>query len=56
MEMKSNYTDAYVAKALVEPDKYLTLYKIKKRVKYLLKILNYLLLIVVGLFFVYPFL
>lgn len=29
--------------------------KIKKRLKYILKILNYLLLIGVGLFFVYPF-
>ncbi len=56
MEMKSNYTDAYVANAVAEPNKYLALYKIKKRVKYLLKILNYILLIVIGLFFVYPFL
>lgn len=48
-------TDAYSAKHLEEKNKYLFLVKIKKRVKYVLKILNYLLLIAVGLFFVYPF-
>ena len=48
-------TDAYSAKHLDEKDKYLTITRIKKRIKYIFKIINYILLIGVGLFFVYPF-
>ncbi|HRT68964.1 MAG TPA: carbohydrate ABC transporter permease [Bacilli bacterium] len=53
---KLNFTtDAYSAKQLEETKKYLFAVKVKKRIKYVLKIINYLLLIGVGLFFVYPF-
>lgn len=48
-------TEAYSAKKLEETKNFLLVTKIKKRIKYLFKIFNYLLLIGVGLFFVYPF-
>lgn len=48
-------TNAYCPKAIEETKQFLTRNRIKKRIKYVLKIINYLLLIVVGLFFVYPF-
>ena len=51
----SSLTPAYVAKEIKNTEKFLRWVKIKKRLVYLLKILNYLLLIAVGLVFVYPF-
>lgn len=48
-------TNAYTAKVLERGKNYLTINRIKKRIKYVLTILNYILLIGVGLFFVYPF-
>ena len=55
MDNKKNYTNAYEAKEITNNDNFLLLVKIKTRLKYLLKILNYIILIVIGLFFVYPF-
>lgn len=49
------YTNAYVAKEVEETKKFLIVNRIKSRIKYVLKIVNYLILIIVGLFFVYPF-
>ncbi len=48
-------TAAYIAKHVEETRKFLFVNKLKKRLKYVLKILNYILLIGTGLFFVYPF-
>lgn len=55
MDNKKNYTNAYEAREITNNDNFLLLVKIKTRSKYLLKILNYIILIVIGLFFVYPF-
>lgn len=56
MEVKNKvYTNAYIATEITDQDKFLVINKIKSRVKYLFKIINYLVLIIVGLFFVYPF-
>lgn len=54
-ENRKIYTNAYEARKITNNDKFLFIVKVKARLKYLLKILNYLVLIVVGLFFVYPF-
>lgn len=48
-------TNAYNAKVLERGKNYLAINRIKKRIKYVLTIFNYILLIGVGLFFVYPF-
>jgi len=48
-------TDAYSPKHIEETEKFLFLNTLKKRIKYVLKIMNYLILIGMGLFFVYPF-
>ncbi|HBR01777.1 MAG TPA: sugar ABC transporter permease [Ruminococcaceae bacterium] len=48
-------TDAYSPKHIEETEKFLFLNRLKKRVRYVLKIMNYILLIGVGFFFVYPF-
>lgn len=49
-------TKAYTPKAVENTKQFLFVTRLKRRVKYVLKILNYILLILVGLFFVYPFL
>ena len=48
-------TPAYVPRQLENTEKFIRRVKIKKRLLYVLKIVNYLLLIAVGLVFVYPF-
>lgn len=48
-------TPAYVPHQLENTEKFIRRVKIKKRLLYVLKIVNYLLLIAVGLVFVYPF-
>ena len=56
MEIKTTYqTNAYSPKEIVETKKFLYANAVKKRIKFCLKIINYLLLLGVGLFFVYPF-
>ncbi len=55
MNSENTFTEAYKAKISVDRNRFLFLNRLKRRVKYILKIINYLLLIGVGLFFVYPF-
>lgn len=55
MQKLSFKTDAYTAKHIEENRSFLFFNKLKKRAGYVLKILNYILLIGIGLFFVYPF-
>ena len=48
-------TKAYAPKEIKDTKRFLFWVRVKRRLLYLLKILNYLLLIAVGLMFVYPF-
>ncbi len=48
-------TDAYSPKHIEDTEKFLFLNRLKKRIKYILKIVNFIILIGIGLFFVYPF-
>lgn len=48
-------TDAYSPKEIKNKERFIFWVKVKKRLLYCLKIINYLLLIAVGLVFVYPF-
>ena len=48
-------TKAYAPKEIKDTQRFLFWVRVKRRLLYLLKILNYLLLIAVGLMFVYPF-
>lgn len=54
-EKQSPITKAYSPREIKDTQKFLLWVKIKRRLRYCLKILNYLLLIGVGLMFVYPF-
>lgn len=51
----NQFTKVYAPKAIKETNKFLLWVKVRKRLLYVLKILNYMLLIGVGLLFVYPF-
>ena len=54
-EPTTAWTKAYLPKEIRDKEKFLLWVKVKKRLLYCGKILNYLLLIGVGLLFVYPF-
>ena len=51
----STLTKAYQPREIHNKQRFLLWVKVKHRLLYCLKILNYILLIAVGLFFVYPF-
>lgn len=55
IERLSFNTDAYSAKHIEESKKFLFMSRLEKRVKYVFKVMNYILLIGIGIFFVYPF-
>ena len=50
-----NYTDAYSPKEIKDKEKFLLWVKVKKRLIYILKVLNCIFALGVGLMFVYPF-
>lgn len=54
-QQKSAFTKAYYPKEIKDKEKFLLWIRVKHRLLYCLKIINYLLLIAVGLMFVYPF-
>ena len=54
-QQKSAFTKAYYPKEIKDKEKFLLWVRVKHRLLYCLKIINYLLLIAVGLMFVYPF-
>ena len=55
LDNETFFTDAYTPKEIVYDEKFLKKKAIKKRLMYVLKILNAIVLIGIGLLFVYPF-